>query len=61
MQMAAMHGELLELNDRLQRELALKDNYITKLINTIQEAGLQVPTVTRAPSPPPSSSTDDQE
>ena len=59
--MADMHGELLELNDRLQRDLALKDNYITKLINTIQEAGLQVPVVTRAQSPPPSTTDESQE
>ena len=59
--MADMHGELLELNDRLQRDLALKDNYITKLINTIQEAGLQVPVVTREQSPPPSTTDESQE
>ncbi|CAI7990456.1 Sorting nexin-29 [Geodia barretti] len=60
-EMADMHGELLELNDRLQRDLALKDNYITKLINTIQEAGLQVPVVTRAQSPPPSTTDESQD
>ena len=59
--MADMQGELLELNDRLQRDLALKDNYITKLINTIQEVGLQVPVVTRAQSPPPSTTDESQE
>lgn len=41
--MADMYGEIMELNDRLQRDVAHKDNYITQLINTIQEAGLQVP------------------
>lgn len=41
--MADMYGEIVELNDRLQRDMAHKDNYITRLINTIQEAGLQVP------------------
>ena len=49
--MADMHGELLELNDRLQRDMALKDHYITKLINILQEAGLPVPSP-RAQSPP---------
>ena len=53
MQMADMHGELLELNDRLQRDLALKDHYIARLINTIQEAELQVPMATKTQSPPP--------
>lgn len=43
--MADMHGEILELNDRLQREMTHKESYITRLINTIQEAGLQVPTM----------------
>lgn len=41
--MADMYGEIVELNDRLQRDMAHKDNYITRLINTIQEAGLKVP------------------
>lgn len=43
LQMADMYGEIVELNDRLQRDMAHKDNYITRLINTIQEAGLRVP------------------
>ena len=38
-----MYGEIMELNDRLQRDLAHKDNYIAKLIKTIQSGGLQVP------------------
>lgn len=52
-----MHGEILELNDRLQRDLALKEHYITKLISTIKEAGLPVPVATRPQSPPPVTTT----
>ena len=42
-QMADMYGEIMELNDRLQRDLAHKDSYITRLIKAVQSAGLQVP------------------
>ena len=47
--MADMYGEIMEHNDRLQRDMAHKDGYITRLINTIQEAGLQVPTLVTKP------------
>lgn len=49
LQMADMYGEIVELNDRLQRDMAHKDNYITRLINTIQEAGLKVPPLVLPP------------
>jgi sorting nexin-29 len=64
-EMADMHGELLELNDRLQRDLAHKDTYITRLINTLWGAGVQVPTpaipMAKSPEQPTTSSGDHNE
>lgn len=58
--MADMYGEIVELNDRLQRDMAHKDNYITKLINTIQEAELQVPSLVLPAAKIQSSDHDDE-
>lgn len=41
-QMAEMYGEIMELNERLHRKVANKDNVICKLVGCIREAGLEV-------------------
>jgi len=44
-QMAEMYGELMELNDRLHRELAEKEAIVQRLSQQMQSRGISVSSV----------------
>ncbi len=41
-EMAEMYGEIMELNERLHRDIASKNGVIVKLVHCIRQAGLKV-------------------
>ena len=51
--MAEMYGELMEMNERLHRDMADKDNVIAKLVASVRQTGAEVYTCTYVHTTPP--------